>query len=176
MKYIGNNLMEIQKFHESLDKILFFLKKVPTPGLLLVAGNGKDKNNIMTIGWMQIGVLWKEPAISIAVRPSRYTFNLLQEFDGFTINAMSEKYKDEIAFCGAKSGAFCDKFKETKLKVINSAKIQAYLLKDAEFSLECKIMHRTYVDPDKLNDIILARYYANQNFHEIITAAILNIK
>lgn len=168
--------MEINKFHKSLDKIILFLKKVPSPGLLLVTGNGKDKNNIMTIGWIQIGVLWKEPAVSIAVRPSRYTYKLLQEFDEFTINAMPEKYNDVISFCGAKSGAFCDKFKETKLHGIPSSKVSCYSIKDSEYSMECKILHRTNINPDNLNDIILARYYANQDFHEMITAKILEIK
>jgi flavin reductase (DIM6/NTAB) family NADH-FMN oxidoreductase RutF len=168
--------MEINVFYKDIDKILFFLKKVPTPGLLLVTGNGKDINNMMTIGWIQIGVLWKEPSVSIAVRPSRYTYKLLEDFDEFTINAMPEKYNDALAFCGAKSGGFCDKFKETNIQVENSEKVSPFILKEAEFSMECRIIHRTKVVPEKLNDIILARYYANGDFHEIITGAILNFK
>jgi flavin reductase (DIM6/NTAB) family NADH-FMN oxidoreductase RutF len=168
--------MDINKFHQSLSKIMIFFKKVPTPGLLLVSGNGKDVNNVMTIGWIQIGILWKEPAVSIAVRPSRYSYKLLQEFDEFTINSMPEKYDDTLAACGAKSGSFCDKFKETQLQFNKSSSVSTYSIKEAENTMECKILYRTNVNPDNLNDLIMARYYANQDYHEIITASILRIK
>lgn len=158
------------------DKVPCILKKMPSPGILLVSGKDNKKKNVMTIGWVQFGCVWREAVCNILVRPSRYTFKLLQEHDEFTINVMPDTYNKEIAFCGANSGSFCDKFKETDLQIINSSMVSTVSIKNAEIILECKILHKTNVNPENLNDLILARYYSSEDYHQIITASILNIK
>lgn len=162
------------KMHEIWKKSDLILNKLPNPGILLITGNDSKNKNIMTIGWLQIGFIWKEPVVSILVRSSRYSFKLLQEYDEFTINVMPDLFNKEIAFCGKQSGAYCDKFKETGLQTVPSKKISSLSLKDAEIIFECKILYKNIINPENLSDLILARYYSDGDFHQIITGMILN--
>ncbi len=164
------------KIHEIWEKAHLILNKLPNPGILLISGDGIKNINIMTIGWLQIGFIWKEPVVSIFVRPSRHSFKLLQEHDEFTINVMPDLFNKEIAFCGAKSGAYCDKFKETGLQTVSSKKVSSLSLKDAEITFECKTLYKNIIKPENLSDLILARYYGDGDFHQIITGMILNFK
>ena len=41
---------------------------------LMVTVDKNDKPNIMTLLWKTIGELWMIPVITVAVAPSRYTF------------------------------------------------------------------------------------------------------
>ena len=167
--------MDIKK-QEIWKRSHLIFNKLPNPGVLLVTGNSEKDKNIMTIGWLQIGIIWKGPVVTILVRPSRFSYKLLQEYDEFTINILSDLYNKEIAFCGTQSGAYCDKFKETGLKTFSSKKVSTLSLKDADIILECKKLYKNNIQPENLNDLILARYYSNGDFHQIITGIIVNFK
>jgi len=166
--------MTLDNLNDLWNKIPLILKKLPTPGILLVTGN-KSEKNIMTIGWLSLGVLWNEPAVSILVRPSRHSFKLLEKYNEFTLNLLPDNFNDIINTCGVKSGAYCDKFKETKLAIKNSKTVQTVSLKEAEFILECQIVYKNNIINQNLNDIINARYYSNSDYHCIFTAKILNL-
>ena len=72
--------------------------------------NGKGaflmvRDNPMTIGWAQFGILWGIPVATVYVRRSRYTHELLKDSDCFTISVPEEGVMDkELAFCGSRSG------------------------------------------------------------------------
>ncbi len=165
-----------RKIQEIWKKSYQIFEKLPNPGIILATGDGKTSKNIMTIGWLQIGFIWKDPIVTILVRPSRYSYKLLQEHDEFTLNIMPDTFSKEIAFCGSQSGAYCDKFKETGLKIASTKKISSVALKDADIILECKRLYKTNIVPENLNDLILARYYGEGDFHQIIIGMILNIE
>ncbi|MBN2547459.1 MAG: flavin reductase [Spirochaetes bacterium] len=165
--------MSIKNAKDIWDKIPFLLKKIPTPGLLLITGN-KSEKNIMTIGWLSFGIVWNEPTVSILVRPSRYSYKLLEKYNEFTLNLLPDKFNNIISICGSKSGAYCDKIKETKLTIKNSETVQSVSLKEAEIILECQIVYKNNINNQNLNDIIIARYYSNSDYHCIFTAKILH--
>jgi len=48
-------------------------------GLLLVSVDKDGKPNAMTIGWGTIGIIWGKPIFAVLVRPSRYTYGLIEE-------------------------------------------------------------------------------------------------
>lgn len=152
------------------------LNKMPGPGALLVSSDGTAKKNVMTIGWIQFGLVWGEPVISVMVRPSRYTYKLLQTNGEFTVNVMPDDFNEALAICGSKSATYCDKFKEAELAVMNSEKISTPCLKDASIILECKTLYKYNMSARELNDLILARFYPEDDFHQILTASILNLK
>ena len=61
------------------------LSRLTDPGLLLVSAAGDGKPNAMTIGWGTVGVIWGKPIFVVLVRPSRYTYSLLEASDSFTV-------------------------------------------------------------------------------------------
>ena len=77
--------------------------------------------NPMTIGWGQFGVLWGKPTFSVYVRQSRYTHQLLEHADTFTVSVpASGTMQHELAFCGTRSGRDVE-----KLQALNASLIPA---------------------------------------------------
>ncbi|TET93780.1 flavin reductase family protein, partial [Candidatus Aerophobetes bacterium] len=54
-------------------------------GLLLASGD-MDKSNVMAIGWGTAGIIWGKPVFIVLVRPSRYTYGLIEKIGQFTVN------------------------------------------------------------------------------------------
>jgi len=55
-------------------------------GLLLASTDAKGNPNAMTIGWGTIGIIWAKPIFVVLVRPSRYTYDLIEITNDFTVN------------------------------------------------------------------------------------------
>ncbi|MFX1393118.1 MAG: flavin reductase family protein [Promethearchaeota archaeon] len=103
-----------------------------------------DKNgnpNVMALLWKTIGELWMIPIITVAVAPSRFTFELLNQVKEFTINIPSNEIEHAINTSGTMSGRNTDKFKKAGLEVIEGKRTKVPTIKDCILSYECKIVH-----------------------------------
>ena len=48
-------------------------------GRVLLASCGKEGvPNVMAIGWGTLGIIWRRPIFMVLVRPSRYTYKLIE--------------------------------------------------------------------------------------------------
>ncbi len=155
------------------QSIPYIISKIPYPGVLLLCGSQKDKENLITIGWLNFGIIWNEPVIEVLIRPSRFSHSLLEKYNEFTINVLPETFVDKIKFCGSVSGKYVDKFEETKLTKISSKRVNVSSLKEALLTLECKIIYKNKLSPENLSDIIRAKFYQNEDYHTLFTAQIL---
>ncbi len=109
---------------------------------LLVSMDKQGKPNVMALLWKTIGELWMIPVITIAVAPSRYTFNLLTEgIPEFTVNIPSKKISHAINITGSVSGRNTDKFAKAGLEIIKGERTKVPTIKDSILSYECKIIH-----------------------------------
>ncbi len=109
---------------------------------LLVSMDVDGKPNVMALAWKTIGLLWGIPIISVAVAPSRYSFNLLTSgVKEFTVNIPSNKNAGAIGISGTFSGRNTDKFKEANLEIIDGSKTKVPTIKDCLLSYECEIVH-----------------------------------
>ena len=44
-------------------------------GVFLISNDKESlRPNVMTIGWLELGIVWRRPIITVLVRPSRHTF------------------------------------------------------------------------------------------------------
>ena len=85
------------------------LEALPKGAFLNVSDGQKD--NTMTIGWANLGFMWKKPILTVMVRHSRYTYELIEKADCFTLSLpLSTDLKKELGICGTKSGRNVDKF------------------------------------------------------------------
>ena len=110
--------------------------------LLLACGDFSKKHfNAMTISWGSIGIIWNRPFVQVVVRPSRYTFEFMNQYDTFTVSAFREEYRDALNLLGSTSGRDGDKITEAGLTPIASAKIAAPAYAEAELILECRKMY-----------------------------------
>lgn len=110
----------------------------PIPAVLVTSGD-MEKSNILTVAWT--GILNTNPAtVYISVRPERYSYNLIKENKEFAINLTTEELSYATDWCGVRSGAQYDKFKEMNLTKEKAEFIKAPLIKESPVSIECKVI------------------------------------
>lgn len=110
----------------------------PIPAALVSSGT-MEKSNILTVAWT--GIINTNPAIVyVSIRPERYSYNLIKENKEFVINLTNENLVYETDWCGVKSGAEYDKFKELNLSKQKGKFVKCPLIKEAPVSIECKVI------------------------------------
>ena len=62
--------------------------------VLLVSQGNQGIPNAMTIGWGQVGIIWRKPIFTVLVRPSRYTYSLIEQSGDFTVNVLPSSMKE----------------------------------------------------------------------------------
>ena len=109
----------------------------PLPAVMVSCGT-MEKSNIITIAWT--GILNTNPAqVYISVRPSRYSYNLIKEQGEFVINLTNKELARATDWCGVKTGAKVDKFKEMHLNKEKAKFVKCPMIKESPVSVECKV-------------------------------------
>ncbi len=80
----------------------------PVPVVLVSCGN-QDLANIITIAWCGV-VCSNPPLLTISIRPSRHSHNVIKEAGDFVINIPTQGLLKETDICGTVSGRDKDKF------------------------------------------------------------------
>ncbi len=109
----------------------------PIPAVMVSCGT-MEKSNIITVAWT--GVLNTDPAMCyISVRKNRHSFKLIEEQGEFVINLTTKSLARATDWCGCRSGAKYDKFKEMKLTKEKANYVKCPLIKESPVSVECKV-------------------------------------
>jgi flavin reductase (DIM6/NTAB) family NADH-FMN oxidoreductase RutF len=139
-------------------------------GALLLAGSPP---NPMTIGWGMLGIIWGKPVLQVYVRPTRYTFGLMELSTEFSVNFFSKSYGKELAVCGTRSGRDTDKMAQCGFHSEKGVVIKAPFIHESIFHYECRIIHKNRLDPETLDRKIIKRYYPKKDFHMVYFGEIL---
>lgn len=109
----------------------------PLPAVMVSCGD-MEKSNIITVAWT--GIMNTNPAMCyISVRPERYSYNIIKETGEFAINLTTKGLAYATDWCGVKTGAKVDKFKEMKLTKQKAENIKCPLIEESPISIECKV-------------------------------------
>ena len=109
----------------------------PIPAVMVSCGD-MEKSNIITVAWT--GILNTNPAkVYISVRPTRYSYDIIKETGEFVINLTTKELAYATDWCGVKTGAKVDKFKEMKLTKQKCEFVSAPAIKESPVSIECKV-------------------------------------
>ena len=126
-------------------------------GAFLVAGE-----NVMTIGWCQFGVVWGRPVCTVFVRPSRFTHDVLEHEERFTVSVPKlGGMSAELGYCASHSGRDTDKFKEGGIGRIVPRTDAPAGVSGCSMHFECRIVSRTEMDLTRIDPDIKARYYGS---------------
>ncbi len=165
-------------------KILKNLKN----GALLTAKAG-DRINSMIIGWGALGIDWAKPTFTAYVREGRYTRELLDAGDSFTVSVPINGIDKQIfKVMGTTSGRNMDKAAESGITYVPGEKVASPAVKQYPLTLECRILYRkrqeeSAMDPAELRwypqDVDSSNVGANKDFHveyigEIVSAYIIH--
>jgi len=144
------------------------------PGLLLVVADTRRPANVMTIGWALFGEVWGEPLCTVLVRPSRYTFDLINRAGAYTVNLMPPGNERAIQRCGSVSGRDVDKIAEQGWTVRTGETTPAPYLAEAVLHLECRTVFTTPVT-NALAPRLLAGNYPKGDLHTIYYGLVTGI-
>lgn len=109
----------------------------PTPVVLVGSGTG-EKANIITVAW--VGMVCSEPpTIAISITKGRESTKIIRSHGEFSVNIPRAGLVQEVDYCGIVSGRTCNKFKDTKLTPVQGAKINAPIIEECPYNLECKV-------------------------------------
>lgn len=109
----------------------------PLPAVMLTCGDMQN-SNIITVAWT--GILNTNPAmVYISVRPTRYSYKLIKENNEFVINLTNKKLTYATDWCGVRTGAKYDKFKEMNLHKEKAQFVRCPLIKESPVAIECKV-------------------------------------
>lgn len=149
------------------------LAALPSPGLLLAARKRSGQVNVMTIGWGALGIIWGKPIFTVLVRPSRYTYEFIEDAGAFTVNVPSENMREWVTLCGTHSGRDLDKFTAYHMSVSPAKRVPSITIDACPMVYECKVVHHNDVIPAHLSAEIEAKAYHGANYHRIYFGEIL---
>ena len=109
----------------------------PVPAVMVSCGT-MEKSDIVTIAWA--GTINSEPPmLSISVRYSRYSYELIRETGQFVVNLVTKDLLPVCDGCGTVSGRDTDKFAKFGLTKQASAHVVAPSVAECPVSIECVV-------------------------------------
>ena len=162
--------MTMRKKTEIFNVYAQTMEHLGNEGILLVAG---DPPNPMTIGWGLMGILWGMPVFSVFVRPTRFTFQLMEKSETFSVCVMDKKYKKQVGFCGVKSGRETNKIRECGFTLEKGILIPVPYIVESSLHYECRIINKNKIEDQTLARPIISRYYPQSDFHTVYYGEIL---
>lgn len=110
----------------------------PVPAVMVSCADPEGKPNIITVAWAGT-VCSDPPMVSISVRKSRYSYDLIRKSGEFVINLTTKKLVRAADYCGVRSGRNVDKFAECRLHAAEAQKVGAPLIQESPVNIECKV-------------------------------------
>lgn len=160
--------MKDRTYLDNFDSLMETL----TRGAFLTV-KSENRTNTMTIGWATIGFVWKKEVFMVAVRDSRYTFELIEKSEDFTVTIPTDPgSKDAVMFCGTKSGRDYDKFIECGLNTREAKAVSSPVIDIPGVHYECRIVYKTAMDAAHL-DAKLEKLYPAKDYHTLYFGEIL---
>ncbi len=110
----------------------------PVPAVMVSCMDEEKKPNIITIAWTGT-VCSDPPMVSISVRKSRYSYDLIKKSGEFVINLTTRKLARAADFCGVRSGRDLDKFEACALTPQKGSQIETPLIAESPVNIECRL-------------------------------------
>ena len=152
-----------------------YLKEMTTPTMpaILSVGN-KNLYNSMTIEWGSLGVAFKKPVFTVYVKPDRYTYEVMEKSDIFTVNFIERKLLKKFAIYGTKSGKDVNKEEEagTHIQFLEKGGVT---FGEAVEVYVCKKMAKSVIDENTMDPYIKELYRNNVKVFKALKPHVLYI-
>ena len=149
-------------------------EKIGTDWMLITAEK-KGKPNTMTASWGGFGVLWGKNVAYIVVRESRYTKEMIDGSDTFSLSFLNHKdYKSTLKYLGVVSGRDEDKINNARLHIDYVHKTP--FINESSTVIICKKMCAQPMTPEYFTDkSIDDTWYKDKNYHTLYVGEVLEI-
>ncbi len=113
----------------------------------VITAGKEDHYNSMTASGGGLGLLFKKPTTWCILRADRYTLEMIQKEQTYTMSYFPNEYKEQILFLGSKSGRDSEKMKEVELTSVQTPSGDMSF-KEARLIIECKLTELTTPNPN----------------------------
>jgi len=144
--------------------------------MLLTCGEfSTGQYNTMAVGWGSLGMMWEKPFAQVVVRPTRFTYGFMEEYESFTLCAFPEEYRKAVLLLGTRSGRQGDKIADSGLRPVASTEIDAPGFEEAELIIECRKFYWDDMEPSRFVDPAIEGNYPEKDYHRIYFGEIKSI-
>ena len=138
---------------------------------MLICAKDNESMNMMTASWGFVGEMWNKDCVICAVRPTRYTYECLENEDYFSLCFIGDN-RDAYKICGTESGRDVNKLEKTGL----SAEFDlAPFVKEAHTVIICKKLYADNLREEKFIDSSVAKKNYNNDFHRMYYGEIIKV-
>lgn len=142
---------------------------------MLVTAEQEGKVNLMTASWGGAGILWGKPVAFVFLRPQRYTKQLVDAGERFSLSFFPEQYHPALVYAGKVSGREEDKVAGSGLTVVHDGSGTPYF-QEARTAFICKKLYASPLLPeDFLTEGTKERWYPEKDYHTMYVAEIEKI-
>src|SRR5208337_3052533 len=113
----------------------------------VITAGKKDHYNSMTASGGGLGMLFRKPTTWCILRADRYTLEMIQKEQTYTMSYFPLEYKEQILFLGSKSGRDSEKMNEVELTSVQTPSGDTSF-KEARLIIECKLTALTTPNPN----------------------------
>ena len=85
---------------------------------MLVTAEHEGVVNTMTASWGGLGHMWNKDVAYVVIRPQRYTKDLVDQEETFTLSFFGEEHRKALGYLGTVSGRDEDKISKSGLTPI----------------------------------------------------------
>ena len=140
---------------------------------MLVTAGTAERCNTMTASWGGLGVLWGKNVAYSVIRPQRYTFELLEENDAYTLSFYPPECKKALALCGKVSGRDVDKFTDSGLTPCFDQAAPYY--EQARLVFLCRKLYRQDMEESAFLDKGLLEKWYDNDLHRMFVGEIVKV-
>lgn len=140
----------------------------------LVTAGETGHFNTMTVSWGGVGCLWNKAVATVYVRPSRYTYEFMEQYDHFTVSFFPDGYRKALSILGSRSGRDCDKVAMAGLDPVPFD--ESVTFAQAEITLLCRKLYAQDMDLEQIPEAIREKFYGEgEMLHRIYIGEIIAV-
>lgn len=139
-----------------------------TTGRALMTTKANGRINTMVIGWGGVNKYFGDDIFIAPVRLSRYTHDLLDDSDVFTVSFPKDmELVDALKICGTKSGRDMDKFQVCNLTAVQGRMVDCPIIGEGWLHMECKVVGQTTLSGENLDAAVMDKIYKSHDLHTL---------
>ena len=145
----------------------------------VITAGKEDHYNSMTASGGGLGMLFKIPTTWCILKANRYTLEMIQKEQTYTMSYFPNEYKEQILFLGSKSGRDSEKMKEVELTGVQTPSGDISF-KEARLIIECKLTQITTPNPNdfytqEAKDYIKEAYKEESDYRKYVFGEITHV-
>ena len=145
----------------------------------VITAGKMDHYNSMTGSGGGFGLLFMKPTAWCILRADRYTLEIIQKEQTYTLSYFPDEYKKQILFLGSESGRDSEKMKEVELTSVQTPSGDMSF-KEARLVIECKLTALTTANPSdyytqETRDYINEAYKEANQYRKLVFGEITHV-